>query len=289
MKRNIITIDRDTCNGCGQCIPNCPEGAIQIIDGKAHLISDLFCDGLGACIGTCPVGAITIEEREAEAYDELKVMVNIVKGGPGVIRAHLAHLKDHGQEEYYNQALEYLRQNKIPIPEKAVTKLAPPPPVGGCPGLKTLFRERPQAHAPESPPAEFGVEAGTRPSALRQWPIQLHLVNPQAPYFADADLVVAADCVAFTLNGFHERYLAGRTLIIFCPKLDNAREIYTDKLAEIFKHNSIRSITTIRMEVPCCAGTRTIVEAALQKAEKQIPRREAIISLEGTIQCEEEQ
>jgi len=232
MKRKIIKIDEKKCNGCGECIPNCPEGALQIIDGKARLISDLFCDGLGACIGDCPLGAIKVEEREAEPYNEAKVMINVIKGGPNVIKAHLKHLKDHNETKFYNQAIEFLNENKIELK-----------------------------------------------SELRQWPTQLHLLNPQASYFQDADLLVAADCVPFALNNFHGQYLKGKTLAHFCPKLDNSYEEYVEKLSQIFKLNNIKSVKILKMEVPCCNGTRATVDAALQKSGKNIKIEDITINI----------
>lgn len=291
MKRKIITIDTEKCNGCGICIPNCPEGALQIIDGKARLISDLFCDGLGACIGNCPEGAITIEEREAEPYDEWKVMENVVKGGPNVIKAHLKHLKDHNQQEFYDQALAYLAEHAIAVPEDPESQSEQTPPPGGCPGMKMLFKQKESGGCPGSQTVDRSREesvqtdsgTGERPSALRQWPVQLHLLNPQAPYFNNADLLVAADCVAFTLNGFHEQYLADKTLVILCPKLDNSHEEYVQKLTAILTENTINSITVVRMEVPCCGGTRAVVDAAMQNVEKTIPLKEVVISLSGEV------
>jgi NAD-dependent dihydropyrimidine dehydrogenase PreA subunit len=291
MKRKIITIDKKKCNGCGLCIPNCPEGALQIIDGKARLISDLFCDGLGACIGTCPEGAITIEEREAEPYDEWKVMDNVIEGGTNVIKAHLKHLKDHGQQEFYDQAIEYLTEKGITMPEDTPGKTIIIPPSDGCPGMKMLFKQKEAGGCPGTQTKDRTDEKddlkerkpGKRPSALRQWPVQLHLLNPRAPYFNNADLLVAADCVAFTLNGFHEQYLEGKTLVIFCPKLDDSYEQYVEKLTEILAGNAVKSIAVVRMEVPCCGGTSAIVDAALQKSGKDIPRKEVIVSLTGEV------
>lgn len=276
MKRKIIKIDESKCNGCGECIPNCPEGALQIIDGKARLISDLFCDGLGACIGECPIGAISVEEREAEPYNEAKVMVNVVKGGPNVIKAHLKHLKDHNETEFYNQAIEYLKENGIEIPE-IEEKTVP----FACPGMKLVDNRK---KIPQPPLEKGDLDSNEeRSSELRQWPTQLHLLNPRASYFQDADLLVAADCVPFTLNGFHEKFLRGKTLLHFCPKLDNSYDEYVDKLVQIFTLNNIKSITLLRMEVPCCGGTTATVKAALEKAGKNISINDIIISLDGKI------
>jgi NAD-dependent dihydropyrimidine dehydrogenase PreA subunit len=282
MKREIIKIDEAKCTGCGLCIPNCPEGALQIIDGKARLVSDLACDGLGACIGHCPEDAITIEKREAEPYNEHKVMETIVKAGPNVIRAHLDHLRDHGQDNYLGQALAYLRTHGIPVPPDAA---APAGQAHTCPGSRMMdFRDmakgKVKAH---DEPAAFGTAQKPAVSQLRQWPVQLHLVNPRAPYFQNADLLIAADCVPFTYADFHNRFLAGKTLIIFCPKLDGSNELYVEKLSEIFKNNNIKSATVLHMEVPCCFGTNEVVEEAIKRSGKEIALKDRTISIKGEI------
>jgi len=271
MKRQIIKIDEDKCTGCGLCVPNCAEGAIQIIDGKARLISDLLCDGLGACLGHCPEGAISIEEREAEPYDERRVMDGIIKGGPAVIAAHLQHVRGHGQTAYYDEALRVLKERGIAVPQPA----APAAEHTGCPGMRMLDRTR--AAAPPAPPAP----AGSTPSALRQWPVQLRLLQPQASFFANADLLVAADCVPFAMADFHSRLLQGKVLIVFCPKLDAHLEQYVEKLAAIFRAHTIRSVTVAHMEVPCCSGVGRVVKAALQQAGVQMPVTDITITLQG--------
>ncbi|MFH1459009.1 MAG: 4Fe-4S binding protein [Candidatus Omnitrophota bacterium] len=276
MKRKIIEINADKCNGCKLCLPNCPEGAIQMIDGKAHLVSDLFCDGLGACIGHCPQGAITITEREAEEYNEPKTMGNIIKAGPNVIKAHLKHLKDHQQTEYLAQAIEALKENNIEIPQSESGCASEVNGGGGCPGMKIIdFSDKKQANK--------NLENINLGSELTQWPIQLHLLNAQAPYFKNADLVIAADCVAFSYANFHQKFLKGKKLIIFCPKLDDSHEQYLEKLTEIFKNNNIKSITVVHMEVPCCFGTVSLVEEALKNSGKNIILKEYNISLQGEI------
>ncbi|OPX64404.1 MULTISPECIES: 4Fe-4S binding protein [unclassified Methanoregula] len=306
MRRKIISIDEEKCTGCGRCIPDCPEGALQVIDGKARLVSDLFCDGLGACIGTCPEGAISVIEREAVPYDEKAVMATIARQGSAVIRAHLEHLAGHGQTNLYNQAVEYLIENAIPIPDhtppergaRAASRetcppaagrmgegVCPPPgphsvhPFAGCPGTaaQSILRERNGQRMPRQP---AGVEAS---SELRQWPVQLSLLNSAAPYFDNADLLVSADCVPFAYAGFHDDILRGKILIIFCPKLDADVEGYIAKLAEIFTRHTIRSITVARMEVPCCGGVRYVVEKALENAGKKVPVKETMISIRGRI------
>lgn len=278
-KRKIIKIDEKLCDGCGQCLPNCPEGAIQVIDGKARLISDLFCDGLGACLGHCPQGAISIEEREAEEYDERKVMANIIRQGPHVIQAHLAHLREHRQDGYWRQAVAFLKENNIPAPAEesaSAGKHQQAGQAGGCPGARVLdFRgQRKPARAARSaarPPAE---------SQLRQWPVQLMLVPPFAPCLNQAHLLIAADCVPFAYAAFHEDLLKGRTLLVGCPKLDDLA-VYRDKLARIFKTNEIKSVVYAHMEVPCCFGLTGIIQEALAAAGKNIPFKETVISIAG--------
>ena len=213
MKRNIVFIDEDKCNGCGLCLPNCAEGAMKIIDGKAKLVDDRFCDGLGACLGHCPQDAIKIIERDALEFDEHEV------------KKHLA----------------------------------------------VDFRSEQKTTA--------GVSK-RQSSELRQWPVQLTLVSPQASYFKDSDLLVAADCVPFAYPNFHSDFLAGKSLIIGCPKLDDA-EFYVDKLTEILKNNKIKTITLINMEVPCCFGLQHIVEEAVQRAGKILPIRQTVITIRG--------
>jgi len=284
MKRDIITIDEEKCTGCGECVPNCPEGAIQIIDGKARLVSDLSCDGLGACIGHCPEGAMSVENREAEPYDERKVMVNIVKAGPATIRAHLLHLKDHDQTEFLAQALAYLRENGITPPDLSA---GDEPAHAGCPGMKVMdFREeavRSGGGGAGQSAAGQGSESVAVRSELRQWPVQLQLLNANAPYFQDSDLVIAADCVPFAYPGFHNRFLKGKALIILCPKLDKALEQYLEKLTEIFKNNNIKSITLVHMEVPCCFGLSRLVEEALKRSGKNIIIKDYTVSIKGKI------
>lgn len=307
MKRKIISIDEKKCTGCGQCIPDCPEGALQIIEGKARLVSDLFCDGLGACMGTCPEGAISVIEREAEAYDENAVMATIVPQGAAVIKAHLEHLISHGQKALYNAAIEYLIRNTIAIPDHNTTafpqtparneKPAPKRPVPGnaagtcpsgpeahhpfaaCPG--TAARSIPRGDGSGRKPHQ--PMGGLTSSELRQWPVQLKLLNSQAPYFDNADLLIAADCVPFAYAGFHAEFLKGRIVIIFCPKLDSDIEGYVTKLAEIFSSHPIKSIWVVHMEVPCCSGVRYVVDKALEQSGKKIPVTDKTITIEGEV------
>ncbi len=277
-KRKIINIDEEKCNGCGLCIPNCPEGAIRIIDNKARLISDLFCDGLGACIGHCPQGAINIEERDAQEYDERKVMANIVKQGKNVIKAHLLHLKEHKQDKYFKQAVGFLEEKGIenPIFERAENNTDKHAHPCACPGLKVMdLRQHAKSLQPEQP-AVKGI------SELRQWPIQITLVPPFAPYLEGSDLLIAADCVPFAYPDFHRDFLKGKILLIGCPKLDNL-EPYQDKFTEIIKQNDIKSITYAHMEVPCCFGLVSVIKSAIAGSPKNIPFKEITISINGEI------
>ncbi len=279
MKRKIIDIDEEKCTGCGLCIPDCPEGALQIIDGKARLVSDLFCDGLGACIGTCPEGAICVVEREAEPYDEKAVMATIVPQGEAVIKAHLEHLLGHGEEGLYRQAIEYLTGNGIPVPphDTAGGGRAGPAPAApmACPG--SMARSLPEGEAGEA------GRAGRAEPALRQWPVQLTLANPGAAYFDDADLLISGDCVPFAYPEFHGDFLQGRVLLIFCPKLDADVAGYVTKLAEIFSRHTVRSIMVLHMEVPCCSGVRYVVDRALERSGKTIPVNEQTILITGRV------
>ena len=271
-KRDIITIDEEKCTGCGNCVPGCPEGALQIIDGKARLINDLFCDGLGACIGDCPEDAISVENREAEPYDEVKVMGNIVKQGKNTIKAHLVHLKDHGETELLKQATDYLEENQIdnPLEDEAEDKLP-----CGCPGSSV----RDMRDVAEEEDDSAGVK---QRSELRQWPVQIHLVPPNAPYFDNADLLIAADCVPFAYGNFHRDLLKGKILLVGCPKLDDAA-FYKDKITEILKNNNIKSVTVAHMEVPCCFGLVKLVEDALEATGKDIPYDDVTIKVDGEI------
>lgn len=276
-KRKIIRIEEEKCDGCGLCIPDCPEGALQIIDGKARLISDLFCDGLGACLGSCPQGAITIEEREAEEYNERKVMRNIARQGKNVIKAHLEHLKEHGQSEYLNEATDFLKERNIEVPLKEEPLRSGDKHMSvfsGCPGSKVMdFREK-----AEITEKKKTISKGI--SELRQWPIQIMLVPPIAPYLKDAHLLIAADCVPFAYADFHDELLKGKILLVGCPKLDDV-EFYKEKITQILKDNNIKSMTCAHMEVPCCFGLVSIVKSAISASGMDIPFKEVTVSIKG--------
>jgi ferredoxin len=279
MPRKIIQIDEKLCDGCENCLPACAEGALQIIDGKARLISDLFCDGLGACVGHCPTGAMTIVEREAEPYDEKKVMEYIVTGGPNVIKAHLEHLREHEEYEYLALAKEYLQENNIEIPAYIPAQSGHNMLNGeGCPGSRTMSFDEKEAVA----------EDGQRISYLRQWPIQLHLISPEASYYQNSDLLLAADCCGFAYPDFHKDYLKGKSIAIACPKLDNGQEIYLEKLTQMITLSNLNSITVMVMQVPCCSGLFQMAKQALENSGKNIPVKVVVVGIHGEILQEAE-
>ncbi len=345
MKREIIKIDEEKCNGCGLCIPNCYEGALQIIDGKARLISDLMCDGLGACLGHCPEGAMEIEMREAMPYDEVRVMEEMVKKGRNTVTAHMKHLKDHGEFIFLRQAAEYLMNNSESIdfpvkeviqqvhhysprkenhepaaadknnePERlinsrkenhepAVANGAQVPVAsdiagtawdarsGGCPGSRSVSFASPANNGtPASPAASQVNNAGSSedtPSQLTQWPVQMHLINPGASHFRGSDLLLAADCVAYSMGNFHDGFLKGKTLAIACPKLDSNKEVYLEKLVRLINDARINTVTVMKMEVPCCSGIEQIAMKAVQSANRKVPVKSITVGIRGNILAEE--
>lgn len=246
--RKIVKIDEEKCTGCGLCIPNCAEGALQIVDGKAKLITDKFCDGLGACLGHCPEDAITVIEREAEEFDEKAVETHLHK----------------------EKGLESVSQPQ-PKPQPVFT---------GCPSSRAMHFKAPEAE---------GVASTTTHSVsqLTQWPVQLKLVPINAPYFQDADLLIAADCVPFAYPDFHQDFLKGKAAVVGCPKLDDI-QYYKEKLTEIFKTNSIKSVTVPYMEVPCCFGLVKVTEDAIAASGKNIPLKKVKIGIRGDVETEEE-
>ncbi|HDM74870.1 MAG TPA: 4Fe-4S ferredoxin [Deltaproteobacteria bacterium] len=237
--RKIIEIDEELCDGCGQCVPACEEGAIQIINGKAKLVAEKYCDGLGACLGDCPTGALKLIEREAEEFDEEAV------------------------EEYLS---ELEKKQKVAQPNLAC----------GCPSTNVQVFE--------SPGAKESIKIGTSDTAftLSNWPVQIKLVPPHAPFFKNADLLVLADCCAVVYPNIHGDFLPGKVVMMGCPKFDNPTE-YVEKFAEIFERNDVNSITIVNMEVPCCSGLVKIIEKALDEAQKNIPVEEICLSTRGTI------
>jgi NAD-dependent dihydropyrimidine dehydrogenase PreA subunit len=274
MKRTIITIDEKKCNGCGECVTNCHEGALKIIDGKARLVSELFCDGLGACIGTCPEGAITLEEREAQPYAETAVMERIVREGDNVVIAHLRHLFEHNEKEYLKQGIDYLNKNNIKIDISPVFEQKPVhTALAGCPGtLERVYNIDVDKNEDDS-----DVQ-----SRLTNWPVQLHLINPVSQSYQSADLLLAADCTAFSMGNFH-KLLKGKSLAIACPKLDSNKEVYVEKLIMMINEAKIKSITVAVMEVPCCSGLVKLVDMAVQNSSREIPVEVIVIDIEGNV------
>lgn len=244
--RKIVVIDEEKCNGCGQCVPSCAEGAIQIIDGKARLVAENLCDGIGNCLGTCPLDAIRIEERSADEFDEV--------------------------------AVQQHKQQTQPTPAAKTHPVG-----GGCPGRMLRFlQNQDKASTEKTAPADVASKQ-TATSQLRQWPVQLALLPAAGRIWQDADVLIAADCVATAMPDFHQRLLAGKTLAIACPKLDNVQP-YVQKLAEVFAGNSIRSLTVAHMEVPCCTGIMAIVQTAIRAANREdLEIKQIVISVEGKI------
>lgn len=278
MKRTIITINAEKCNGCSGCIPNCPEGAIQIVDGKARLIGDLYCDGLGACIGHCPQDAISTEEREAEPYDETKVMANIVPLGANVIAAHLEHLRSHNQTEFCQQALDFLKSQNVTVPNSQKQHSLPH---GECPGaaFRSITGNGTVVEEDEATPG--------RPYQLTHWPVQLHLMSPQAPAYRGADIVLSADCVGYAYGDFHNDWLTGKALAIACPKLDDGQEEYVEKITGLIDDATINTLTVLTMEAPCCRGLLALAMQAVAKASRKIPVKSVVIGIEGKKRSEE--
>ena len=283
-KRKIISIDESLCNGCGACVAGCHEGALQLIDGKARIVSELYCDGLGACIGECSAGAITIEEREAMPYDERAVMARIVPQGEETVKAHLEHLQKHGETAYVRQALDYLKESGIMMnflpsgPEDRETSSGMEKPLPcGCPGS--------MSRSFVAPAKVSGTTHGEvqLPSQLSQWPVQLHLLNPQAGHFQGADVVLAADCTAYAYGDFHRRFLRNRTLAIACPKLDCNKESYVAKLVGMIDSAGINTLTVVIMEGPCCGGLVRIARMAAEQASRKVPLKKVVVGVQGEI------
>ncbi len=243
--RNIIHIDEEKCDGCGLCVPSCAEGAIQIVNGKAKLVNEVYCDGLGACLGECPQDAIRMEQRRAPEFD------------PHAVEAHLAALS----------------AKQAPAPPKPLFSSPHP---AGCPGSMS------QVLQPTANPCAAPAATAQPPSRLGNWPLQLHLVPVQAPFYENADLLIAADCAPFAYAGFHDEFIKGKTVMIGCPKLDDAGA-YVEKLTQIFAGNSIRSVEIAFMEVPCCFGLVRLVQEAVAGSGKSIPVNLAKLGIRGGI------
>lgn len=291
MIREIVKIDEELCDGCGICIPNCHEGALQVIDGKARLVSELMCDGLGACIGHCPQGAIAIEEREADAYDEIATISQMIKQGKATVFAHLKHLQDHNETGYLKQAIGFIKANQDAMPftisevhellngvnEQGENQSCGSG--GGCPGSAPMSFD--------AGSLKMAAPAQETPSQITQWPVQMHLINPAASYFHGADLLVAADCAAFAHGNFHNDFIKGRKMVIACPKLDQGKDIYIQKLVGLIDQSKVNTITVTIMEVPCCGGLSQMVKVATEMASRKVPVKEVVISIQGEVISEE--
>jgi len=237
--RKIIKIDEELCNGCGLCVPDCAEGSLQIVEGKARLVADKLCDGLGACLGSCPTGALTIVEREADAFDE--EAVHQLLAGQEKKAASPVHL--HGS---------------------------------GCPSTRLQTFQAPSpCQAANLPVAQSGA-------VLSHWPVQIRLIPPTAPFLDNCDLLVAADCTAVAHAGFHKNFLAGRVVMMGCPKFDD-QQLYLDRFTEIFCTRKLRSLTILIMEAPCCHAMLQIVQAAWNTAKPDVPVRQVVFSIHGAI------
>jgi ferredoxin len=247
--RKIVEIDEEKCDGCGACVPSCAEGALQIVDGKARLISDVYCDGLGACLGECPREAIIIAEREADEFDEDAVEVHL-------------HKMEHPGEELAcgcaSSTVEQFERPEMPC---------------GCPSAAVRnFADQRRAEA--------GPGAAPQPSTLGHWPVQLTLVPPRAPFLDGADVLLAAHCVPFAYAGFHQDFLKDHALLIACPKLDDFRA-HLIKLTEVLRQSDVKSLTVVHMEVPCCSGLVQMARQAIQASGKDIPLEEVMIGVRG--------
>jgi NAD-dependent dihydropyrimidine dehydrogenase PreA subunit len=246
--RKIIEIDEELCDGCGNCVPSCAEGALQIVDGKARVIADIYCDGLGACLGECPMGALKIIEREADEFDEEAVE-------------------------------ELLAQKKQEEPAETAPAFS-----GGCPSARLQSFGAPEQAAAATPQVDLSAAeaADLEQSALSHWPVQIMLVPPTAPFLKGADLLVLADCVPVAFPTVHRDFIRGKAVLMGCPKLDNA-QYYIEKFAQICKDSGVKRITTVIMEVPCCGGLPMIVKKGMEMSGVNIPMEQIVISTRGQI------
>jgi NAD-dependent dihydropyrimidine dehydrogenase PreA subunit len=250
VNRKIIKIDEHLCTGCGNCVIACAEGALEVIDGKARVVNEIFCDGLGACLGECPEDALEIIEREALEFDE------------EAVEKHLESLK---HEEKEINIIEESTANEMSLP-------------CGCPSSKTMvFSDIKE---------ETGV-AGKISSTLRQWPVQMHLISPTAPYYHGADVILSADCVAYSYGDFHRDFLKNKSIAIACPKLDQGRERYIEKIKSLIDDAKINTLTVAMMEVPCCSGLLALAQEAVKRANRKVPIKNIVIGLQGDILKEE--
>src|SRR4030042_842588 len=251
-KRKIIKIDEELCDGCGNCIPGCPEQALQLVDTplgkKARLVKEIYCDGLGACLGACPTGALEVIEREADPYDDEATIERIKEVAPAMLEEHVEHMREHAREKKHAR------------------------PVCGCSSAKTMQWDKKQGSS-----KKVSIE-----SELRQWPVQIHLVSPNAPYFKNVNIAIIADCVPFSYADLHRDFIRDHAIVVGCPKLDDA-EAYIEKIAQIIVNNHPKSIEVVHMEVQCCSGMIHIAEEAIKRSEIKIPLKTPKISIKGKL------
>jgi Pyruvate/2-oxoacid:ferredoxin oxidoreductase delta subunit len=272
MKRKIITIDEEKCNGCGNCTTGCAEGALQIVNGKAKMVKEQFCDGFGDCIGTCPTGALKIEERDAPEFDVQATKQHLMKtqGIDAVRRMEAAAVRHEAKADSHARA---------PSPAAAHAHAHA---MGGCPGSRMRFNPK-GAETPAPASSGSGLPGKVNKSELNQWPVQLHLVQPGAPFFANRELVVLRTCSPIASADVHWRFIRGRGVVVACPKLDDT-ESYAEKLAAILSEPSIPKVTVVRMEVPCCGGLTHIVREALGTCNRtDLQAEEVTVSLDGEV------
>lgn len=254
-KRKIIHIDEEKCNGCGFCLPGCPEGALQVVDGKVRLVKESYCDGLGACLGHCPEGALRVEERDADQYDAYGVLAHLEKQSPELAQRHREHLRAHGMDD----------------PETGQAA-----PGAGCPSALTAY----WGVENEDHQVKQGREGSF--SALGHWPVKLHLLQPAARFLKNADLVLVADCVPFAYGNMHNDFIKGRAVAAGCPKFDDL-PAYQEKMEQILESSNIRSITVVYMEVPCCSGFVRIVKEILERSGQDVPLEAVMIGIKGDV------
>jgi len=250
VNRKIIKIDEDLCTGCGNCVVACAEAALEVIDGKARVVNDIFCDGLGACMGECPEGALEIIEREALEFDEEAVEKRLES---------LNHKESIETEQVRQIVADHAQQC-------------------GCPSAQTMVFDE----------SEVQTElVGKIPSALRQWPVQMHLINPEAPYYQGADVLLSADCVGFSYGDFHRDFLKQKSIAIACPKLDQGKEIYIDKIKSLIDDAKINTLTVAIMDVPCCSGLLSLAQEGAKRANRKVPIKYVVVGIQGNILKEE--
>jgi len=250
VNRKIIRIDEDLCTGCGDCVVACAEAALEVIDGKARVVNDIFCDGLGACIGECPEGALEIIEREALEFDEEEVEKRLES---------LNHKESIETEQVRQIVADHAQQC-------------------GCPSAQTMVFDEPEVQT---------ELVGKIPSALRQWPVQMHLINPGAPYYQGADVLLSADCVGFSYGDFHRDFLKQKSIAIACPKLDQGKEIYIEKIKSLIDDAKINTLTVAIMDVPCCSGLLGLAQEGAKLANRKVPIKYIVVGIQGNILKEE--